>query len=83
MTLDEALAAFTYGAAYAGFAEGSRGRIAVGRLADLTVFDGALAPDRSLLERKVALTIVGGEVVYEAAKAAAGAAAGGAGGAGR
>ncbi len=52
MTLDEALAAFTYGAAYAGFAEDTRGRIAVGRLADLTVFDGALAPDRSLLERQ-------------------------------
>jgi predicted amidohydrolase YtcJ len=66
MTLDEALAAFTYGAAYAGFAEDSRGRIAVGRLADLTVFDGPLAADRSLLERKVALTVVGGEVVYEA-----------------
>jgi predicted amidohydrolase YtcJ len=81
MTLDEALAAFTYGAAYAGFAEDTRGRIAVGRLADLTVFDGALAPDRSLLERKVALTIVGGEVVYEAVNAATNAAR--AGGAGR
>jgi hypothetical protein len=66
MTLDEAIAAFTHGAAYAGFAEDTRGRIAVGRLADLTVFDGALAADRSLLERKAALTIVGGEVVHEA-----------------
>ena len=65
MTLDEAIAAFTYGAAYAGFAEDTRGRIAVGRLADLTVFDGPLAADRSLLERKIALTIVGGEIVYE------------------
>jgi predicted amidohydrolase YtcJ len=66
MTLDEAISAFTYDAAYAGFAEATRGRIAVGRLADLTVLDGALAADRSLLERKVALTIVGGEIVYEA-----------------
>ncbi len=66
MTLDEALAAFTYGAAYAGFAEDTRGRIAVGRAADLTVLDGALAADRSLLARKVALTIVGGEIVHEA-----------------
>jgi len=65
MTLDEAIAAFTYGAAYAQFAEDTRGRIAVGRAADLTVFDGPLAADRSLLARKVALTIVGGEVVYE------------------
>ncbi|HWO18450.1 MAG TPA: amidohydrolase [Kofleriaceae bacterium] len=66
MTLDEAITAFTYGAAYAGFAEGSRGRIAVGRLADLTVLDGAIAADRSLLERKAALTIVGGQIVHEA-----------------
>ncbi|HSK05846.1 MAG TPA: amidohydrolase [Kofleriaceae bacterium] len=66
MTLDEALTAFTYGAAYAGFAEDTRGRLAPGRLADLTVLDGVLAADRSLLERKVALTIVGGEIVYEA-----------------
>jgi predicted amidohydrolase YtcJ len=66
MTLDEAITAFTYGAAYAGFAEGTRGRIAVGRLADLTVLDGAIAADRSLLARKVALTIVGGQIVHEA-----------------
>jgi len=66
MTLDEAISAFTYGAAYAGFAEDTRGRIAVGRVADLTVFDGPLAADRSLLARKVALTIVGGEIVHEA-----------------
>lgn len=66
MTLDEAITAFTYGAAYAGFAEGTRGRIAAGRLADLTVIDGPLAADRSLLERRIALTIVGGEIVHEA-----------------
>ena len=40
--------------------------LAAGRAADLTVFDGTLAADRSLLERKVALTIVDGEIVYEA-----------------
>jgi predicted amidohydrolase YtcJ len=66
MTLDEAISAFTYGAAYAGHAEGSLGRLAPGRLADLTVFDGPLAEDRSLLERGIALTIVGGEIVHEA-----------------
>jgi predicted amidohydrolase YtcJ len=66
MTLDEAIAAFTYGAAYAEHAEATRGRIAVGRSADLTVLDGPIAADRSLLERKIALTIVGGEIVYEA-----------------
>jgi predicted amidohydrolase YtcJ len=63
MTLDEALAAFTTGAAYAEAAEGERGMIAVGRAADLTVFDGPLLPDRSLLSRRVDDTIVDGEIV--------------------
>ncbi len=66
LTLDEAIYAFTTGAAYAEFAEDTRGMIAVGRLADLTVFDRALQADRSLLETKIALTIVGGNVEYEA-----------------
>lgn len=66
MTLEEAIASFTYGAAYASFQEASLGRIAAGRIADLTVLDGPLAADRTLLERKVAMTIVGGELVYEA-----------------
>ncbi len=65
LTLDEALAAFTSGAAYAEFAEGSRGVIAVGRVADVTVFDRALAADRTILDTHVQLTIVGGKIVYE------------------
>ncbi|MGE5181504.1 MAG: amidohydrolase [Acidobacteriota bacterium] len=64
MTLDEAIAAFTRGAAYAGFAEASRGTLAVGNDADLTVFDRPLAADRSLLETRVQMTVVGGEIVY-------------------
>jgi predicted amidohydrolase YtcJ len=66
MTLDEAIGAFTRGAAYAEFADATRGMLAAGRAADVTVFDGPLAADRSLLDRKIALTIVGGEIVYEA-----------------
>jgi predicted amidohydrolase YtcJ len=66
MTLDEAIAGFTRGAAYAEFAEDARGMIAVGRDADVTVFDRKLAPDRSLLETNAAWTIVGGKVVFEA-----------------
>lgn len=65
LTLDEAIAAFTSGAAYAEFAETTRGTIATGRAADLTVFDRALAPDRTLLDTHVQLTIVGGKVVFE------------------
>jgi predicted amidohydrolase YtcJ len=64
LTLDEAIAAFTTGAAYAEFAEAERGTIAVGRIADLTVFDRPITPDHSLLETKVAMTIVGGEIVH-------------------
>ncbi len=64
MSLDEALAAFTRGAAYAEFAEAQRGTIAVGHDADLTMFAHALAPDTSLLHETVMLTIVGGKIVY-------------------
>ncbi len=65
LTLDEALAAFTSGAAYAEGAEATRGMIAVGRAADLTIFDRALAADRSLLETRVDYTIVDGHVVFD------------------
>jgi predicted amidohydrolase YtcJ len=65
MTLSEAIDAFTRGAAYAEGAEDTRGMIAVGRRADLTVFSGTLAPDRSLLDLHVDATIVDGEIVYQ------------------
>ncbi|HVK88813.1 MAG TPA: amidohydrolase [Kofleriaceae bacterium] len=68
LTLDEAIAAFTSGAAYAQFAEHTLGTIAVGRTADLTVFDRPLAADRSLLATGVAYTIVDGAIVYERPK---------------
>lgn len=64
LTLDEAIAGFTSGAAYAEFAEKSRGTIAVGRTADLTIYDRALVPDRTLLETRVQMTIVDGLIVY-------------------
>ena len=62
LTLDEALAAYTNGAAYASFAETWRGRAAVGQVADLTVFD---KPAVDLLTAHTAITIVGGRVVFE------------------
>ena len=68
LSLDEAINAFTNGAAYAEFAEDKRGMIKVGMTADVTVFDRALAPDRTLLETKVALTIVGGKIEHEAVR---------------
>jgi predicted amidohydrolase YtcJ len=65
MTLPEAIEAFTRGAAFAEGAEGSRGVLAVGRKADLTVYSGALAPDASLLDLRIDYTVVDGEIVYQ------------------
>jgi len=64
MSLDEAIAAFTRGAAYAEFAEAKRGVIAVGRAADLTVFATALTPDWMLLATRIERTIVDGRTTY-------------------
>jgi hypothetical protein len=58
LTLDEALRAFTTGAAYAAFEERWRGRAAPGMAGDLTIFDGPLP--HAAVER----TIVAGKVVY-------------------
>lgn len=68
LTLDEAIAGFTTGAAYAEGAEATRGMIAVGRPADLTVFDKPLVADRSLLAREAWMTIVDGDIVYRKLK---------------
>ncbi|TKD01858.1 amidohydrolase [Polyangium fumosum] len=67
ISLDEALAAFTTGPAYASFTEATHGRIAPGYVADLTVFAGALAADRSLLDVKIDRVILGGKVAFGAA----------------
>lgn len=64
MSLDEAIAAFTRGAAYAEGAEALRGMIAPGRDADLTVFDRKLTPDHSLLTTKIQYTIIGGTIAF-------------------
>lgn len=65
LTLEEAIRAFTVEPAWAAFAEAHRGVIAPGFVADLTVFDRALAPDRSLLAAKADLVLVGGRVAHE------------------
>src|SRR5262249_52776080 len=67
VTLDEALRAFTVEPAWAAFAERRRGVIAPGFVADLTVFDRALAPDRSLLQTRADFVIVGGKIAHERA----------------
>lgn len=71
MTVDEALAAFTTAPAYAAFEEATRGRLAPGFAADVTVLDApakgaaSLSPAH-LLAAKVALTLVDGAVAFEA-----------------
>ena len=65
MTIDEAVAAFTRGAAFAEHAEDRRGTIEVGKDADLTVLDRPLSADHSLLETHVQMTVVGGQIVYQ------------------
>src|SRR5207248_1926887 len=63
---EEALHAFTAGAAYAEFAEGRRGCIREGFDADLTVFgrDVMAVHVDELCSVPIAATVVGGRVVY-------------------
>jgi len=62
----EALRMFSQGAAYAAFEETERGTIAPGRRADLTILtkDVTSIPPREILETEIAMTIVGGNVVF-------------------
>lgn len=68
LNIEQAIAAYTTGAAYAEFAEKQKGRLEPGMLADFTVLDqditAALSP--KILETKVLRTVVGGKTVYEA-----------------
>ncbi len=68
ISVEDALRAYTAGAAYAGFAEATRGVIRQGMLADLTMIDRDLtriAPE-TIRDAKIVRTIVDGKVVYEA-----------------
>ena len=67
LSLSEALSLFTSAAAWVGFEEDTKGRIAPGLLADLIVLDGEITavPVEALSSLSVATTIVGGKVVWE------------------
>jgi predicted amidohydrolase YtcJ len=67
LTIAEALAAYTTGAAYAEFAESYKGTLANGMVADLVVLDRDLTkiPPEQILGTKVLRTVVGGKTVYE------------------
>lgn len=67
LTLEQALAAYTKGSAYAQFAEKEKGTLAPGMLADFVVLDRDLtkvAPPE-ILRTRVLRTVVGGRTVYE------------------
>ncbi len=66
ITVEEALRAYTLGAAYAGFEENDKGSLEVGKLGDLVVIDQDLTttPPVDLRGARVVLTVVGGKVVY-------------------
>lgn len=67
LTVDEAVRAFTLGAAFAAFDERDAGTIDVGKRADFSVFDNditAISP-YEILRTRCAMTIVRGAVVYE------------------
>ena len=67
LPLPEALSAYGHGSAYAAFAEHRRGTVKTGMDADLVVLDRDILAGgpSSILGTKVALTVVGGEVVHQ------------------
>ena len=66
MTRMEALRSYTINCAYAAFEEHLKGSITIGKLCDVVVLnkDILTCPAAEILEAKVDLTIVGGEVRY-------------------
>jgi hypothetical protein len=67
LTMDQAIAAYTTGAAFAEFEEKEKGKLAPGMLADFVVLDRdvtAASPEK-VLGTKVLRTVVGGKTVYE------------------
>ena len=67
LTLEQALAAYTRGAAFAEFAEGQKGTIAPGMLADLAMLSQDIfkVPPPELPKTTSLLTIVAGRIVHE------------------
>src|SRR5438132_10337107 len=67
LTMEQAIAAYTSGSAFAEFAEKEKGTLAPGMLADFVVLDRdvtAVASEK-ILGTKVLRTVVGGKTVYE------------------
>ena len=68
LTIDQAIAAYTTGPAYAEFAEKWKGTLAPGMVADFVVLDRDITKVKpeEILKTKVLRTVVAGKTVYEA-----------------
>jgi predicted amidohydrolase YtcJ len=68
LSIEQAIAAYTTGSAYAEFAEKQKGTLARGMLADFVVLDRDLTaiPPTKILGTRVLQTVVGGKTVYAA-----------------
>jgi predicted amidohydrolase YtcJ len=68
LTMEQAIAAYTTGSAFAQFAEKEKGTLTPGMLADLVVLDRDITsvPPEKILATRVLRTVVGGKTVYEA-----------------
>jgi predicted amidohydrolase YtcJ len=68
LTREQAVMAYTRGSAYAEFAEGEKGTLAPGMLADLAVLsqDIFLVPPSALPATTSVLTVIGGRIVFDA-----------------
>jgi len=67
LTIDEAIRAYTEEAAYAEFAEKTKGKLLPGYAADFVVLDRDITrvPPEAILRTKVLRTVVGGRTVWE------------------
>jgi predicted amidohydrolase YtcJ len=68
VNIEQAIAAYTTGAAFAEFAEKQKGKLEPGMFADFVVLDRDITavPPPKILETRVLRTVVGGKTVYEA-----------------
>lgn len=69
ITIEEAVYAYTMGAAYAEFQEKEKGSVEVGKLADLVILSTDIfAPKADVRAATVWMTVVNGRIVYENTK---------------
>ena len=64
--VEDALRAYTSGAAYASFEESDKGTLARGKLADFVMIDRDITatPPASIREARIVMTVIGGQIVY-------------------